>query len=1796
MSIAEPHSQEVKRRLLELVEYVEELVKQAERPIFALREYKNILFYEADLKGQIGVHHDLQDEDGPIWLKIDRLKRVDPPTVPEPIREWVTVNRDPFREPVVETPRLETMYKDDAAKLVARGVVAKDDVQPTLKSGQPRDHVDVVMRLERFEDAKAAVEHYIGGSWREWAEAEKPRRRTIAIYAAFFSLQQGMQSDPEHPSEVVWGIGVSRWKVNGTDIDHPLIEQLVEIDIESRDGAIRIRPRAVDPQLALRPFFELDNDGAPRVLEFAKEFFGQAADDREFSPFRLDTFTLILRQAATHLDTRGVYYPDQVRDITDRTVPAASENLIVSDTWAIYARQRSGNVLLGDLGRLKAAVDKSEELPLSTQRLVTEPSGARPEPTPLIDIGSPGAEGASDKGHTTTGEGSEEPEDFFFPKPFNEEQIAIIKHLETADGMVVQGPPGTGKTHTIANIICHCLATGKRVLVTSKAAEPLAEVRNHIPEGIRDLVISLLSTEREGLRQLEQAVRVLSNTAVQFDQDQLRREIVAGQRRVAELRAKIDKIDRELRTWAEKHLTKIALGKEKSEDGLMPAELAQGLVREQDQHVWLRDQLDLEANFDPLFGEEDVAAARRARKAVGVDLAYLGRALPSIADLADAVTVAALHQDLVAASNLEQRIADETLPVLSVTAPDAATRAEALLIPIQQTIEFFDATADKRWLARLFELWWRNGLDAGDTRLFRELIPAMSAIADRRPDILRNAVRGPQGWHSHPEVADAVERAVRGKRPFRVISVGKTEARALVQQIEVQGRRPESTEDWKKVAAYLAWRRKISEFISRWTAITDEFKLPPLEDHGDRTGKWIADTSNLVSKARRILKEHGPRISSEVKELFPCGIEASAILVSKANAVAAAEAIKLNLSKIRLAGSRATRANLIKRLAVCSGAVVQQLSSFIEKDLGCPVLNAQQVADRWEALCRELTRNHNLTPYLAEVERVADLIHQSGGITWAQQLRTQPAGDTDDPLTPGAWRESWQWARVSGYLRRIDGRGRIRHLSQLRLEYEDDRRKTFAEVVKLRTYLGLKRNLTDRIQAALVMFTQALSDLGTGKGIRAPRFRRFAREAMERCYSAVPCWIMPTWRVSEHLPAEIGSFHLVIVDEASQSSVEALPALVRGQKLLIVGDDRQVSPTAAFVEERRILQLRHNYLKEQPFAQLLLPGSSLYALANAVFPGTRIMLREHFRCVEPIIRFSFQFYPEPILPLRIPKPSERLDPPLIDVLLPHGRKDRRKINRVEAEAIVAEIETLMKDPVYANRTMGVVSLIGAQQAHFIQQLLLERVGEEAFLRHKIACGDSATFQGKERDIMFVSMVDGPGESARTSQVYQQRFNVALSRARDRMYIFRSIAEDTLKNPEDLRLKVVRHFREPMSKVQQSVGDLIDRCESGFERDVFTRLTDPALGYCVTPQVGVGSWRIDLVVEGNDDRRLAVELDGDKSHPPEKWLDDMIRQRAMERMGWRFWRCWASSFALDPKGCMAELVSTLTARGIGPMAREARKNIYTDHRVVETPESGKLEVEPTQTETELVVNVGDRVLVSYNDDPTHQVTLLVSADQSDPRMGILKSSDPAGKAFLGAAVDDEVEITLGDKNRVATILGIEKVNITKVGTETPPVRDRLTGEPKRLSGSGATPPSQSPAIPKPPQPGSSATQPARNQGRSPAVRAETGGNRVLEELRGLDERFRNPRCSQCGRAAHLAIMNEGVVITCKECKKVERADTETLQRLAERLSAVCYSCKGGPLKSAVGPFGNYLKCRNCGANNSWQVVSERIRKD
>jgi very-short-patch-repair endonuclease len=397
----------------------------------------------------------------------------------------------------------------------------------------------------------------------------------------------------------------------------------------------------------------------------------------------------------------------------------------------------------------------------------------------------------------------------------------------------------------------------------------------------------------------------------------------------------------------------------------------------------------------------------------------------------------------------------------------------------------------------------------------------------------------------------------------------------------------------------------------------------------------------------------------------------------------------------------------------------------------------------------------------------------------------------------------------------------------------------------------------------------------------------------------------------------------------------------------------------------------------------------------------------------------------------------------------------------------------------------------------------------------------------------------------------------------------------------------------MPRSAQLAGELIDLCQSGFERDVFTRLI--ALGYCITPQVGVGSWRIDLVVEGENDRRLAIELDGDKWHPPEQWLDDMLRQRAMERMGWHFWRCWASSFRRDPAACMADLVSTLTSMSIRPMPRESRNNIYTEHRTedvtgLQSPDSESSVIH------EPIIEIGDQVIVVYDDSPGQQAVLIVSSEQHDPDMGIFKSSSPTGASLLGQMVDEEVIILIGKRSRPATILAINKNDSIRMNDDYRDGRD-ATGTLTALSYEKVIK-AQSPSPDMQTGQHQGAEKPKTpDPSRRPVQPNQKSSNRVIAELQVLDEKLENPRCSICSGEAQLAINNEGPVTVCTNhgCKNIGRIEVQTLQRLADRLGIRCYQCNGRNLESHSGKFSNYLKCRDDGANNSWKAGCERLGK-
>lgn len=149
----------------------------------------------------------------------------------------------------------------------------------------------------------------------------------------------------------------------------------------------------------------------------------------------------------------------------------------------------------------------------------------------------------------------------------------------------------------------------------------------------------------------------------------------------------------------------------------------------------------------------------------------------------------------------------------------------------------------------------------------------------------------------------------------------------------------------------------------------------------------------------------------------------------------------------------------------------------------------------------------------------------------------------------------------------------------------------------------------------------------------------------------------------------------------------------------------------------------------------------------------------------------------------------------------------------------------------------------------------------------------------------------------------------------------------------MRRSLIGHFAAPFAQDEGRVEDLRTLCESPFEREVYDELTQR--GYWATPQVRVGQYRIDMVVEGHNDARLAVECDGDKYHGPDKWAADTQRERDIRRAGWgAFWRCFYSEFVRRPKEMLDDLFKTLAERGIEPTgAKGAPRSVHVEHRVV-----------------------------------------------------------------------------------------------------------------------------------------------------------------------------------------------------------------------------------------------------------------------
>ncbi len=488
-------------------------------------------------------------------------------------------------------------------------------IKGPAKDEPPGRYFDVMLRLEDRPALRTTLETYCTKAWLEWSETEKPRRRSIAVYQRLFEIAQRLLQSGGHESvELIWGLGVARWSRPEESIDLPMIERAVEIEIaDQKDAAITIRPRATALASSFAPSKNLPlKDWLwPKTPPNAACARSRRPTARAFlhSALKPSNRFQDLRQSTRSRRTLSARF----RASAPEPLPAERDILTVSDRYVLFARRRSANSVLRDIERFKEKLASGEPTPVVLKvpraRLSWVLRTASMTPTNLSATRSTRAEPTClSKMSRSTRSGLI----FSSPRPFNDDQVEIIRRLEKADGLVVQGPPGTGKTHTIANIICHMLATGRRVLVVSHGETALRVIRDQLPDGVRDLTISVATSEREGLKQVEKAIDLMLGIVNTVGANPQRQHalIMTLQAEIVRCRKQLAGIDAKIAAIATTHLSHIPGASE------TPYEAAQRVIADRPRFEWFADRPDCPF-AETGISVATIVAASKARMRVG---------------------------------------------------------------------------------------------------------------------------------------------------------------------------------------------------------------------------------------------------------------------------------------------------------------------------------------------------------------------------------------------------------------------------------------------------------------------------------------------------------------------------------------------------------------------------------------------------------------------------------------------------------------------------------------------------------------------------------------------------------------------------------------------------------------------------------------------------------------------------------------------------------------------------------------------------------------------------------------------------------------------------------------------------------------------------------------------------------------------------------------------------------------------------------------------------------------------------
>ncbi|MCU0923728.1 MAG: AAA family ATPase, partial [Burkholderiaceae bacterium] len=880
----------------------------------------------------------------------------------------------------------------DEAALKARIVAAsKDKSAEEVAALQQRGRATLEQALAQYT-----------ALWEAWAEGEKPRRRSIDLYGELFTIKHQLEAEETaSPTELVWGVGVTTWKLKWQDapngpapveFEYPLLTQQMELGLDEATMALLLRPRTTDTRYEGDAFAACLGRGAAEVERAAREQLARS-QDHPVTPFDPGSYADVLRLAAGNLDSQGTYLPVQGGA---EAIPPPGEHLVVTDAWALFVRPRSNNYLIEDLHRLKARLAEGCAIPDGPGALVTPPSD---EPVPFSDIHF---RGLSSGGNGVAGEVLE----LYFPLQYNQEQVTIIKQLEQAEGVTVQGPPGTGKTHTIANIICHYLATGRRVLVTSKGEPALEVLQDKIPEEVRPLTVALLTSDRESVRQFQAAIETIQAQVSQLNPDLTRQEIDHRRGQIERAHAELAAVDRQVDEIAMTQLSEVEV------DGqpMRAQKLAELVVNGQAEHGWFDDPVSLAPEHAPPLSTEEAGRLREVRRRLGADLAYVQARVPAADDLLSPQDVAQLHEVLVRMREIDDQVGQGALLPLKATTPEVLDAARTLLAEIDTTRELHAEIDElgEPWAHEL-RLKCRLATFQAERGALEALFGEVAALTEARAAFLQRPVDLPAQGVDSPKVAEAIGRAAETGKPFGLLSFGGGDAKEVLAQVKVAGLAPAGADDWWHVKRFLDLHVRVTSFVTRWNQFAPALAAPRL-DGGVGDLRRIEMVAAAARKAHRLATHHDAVLAKQAEAVF--AEPPVKKLNGSADELAAVRGqLMSHLTKADLARAATQLATLKAKLAGTTGPVSLALTAFVDRILGDKVLPAERVAADFARLVQELRRIQALNADLGYVREAATRLEQAGAPKLAARVRSTPvplAGE--DAVFPVSWRQSWTWA------------------------------------------------------------------------------------------------------------------------------------------------------------------------------------------------------------------------------------------------------------------------------------------------------------------------------------------------------------------------------------------------------------------------------------------------------------------------------------------------------------------------------------------------------------------------------------------------------------------------------------------------------------------------------------------------------------------------------------------------------------------------------------------------------------------